>query len=100
MGKKKGKKIPLLQAYQKAMNNPLRVSKRQLEQLKDAMRNVMPIQGIGKDDKWPDDQYEPDLGPSRMPGTNSRSSRKDKKKGKGTYNPSPLDFKGNSKGYI
>ena len=110
------KKIPLLEAYQKAFNNPLRVSKRQLKQLQDAMSQITRIGdstfddrftqgGKGNSPHWSGPVKQAGEGTKdQMPGTspNATDPRKlgNSKKKKSTYISTPLDTKYGKKGYI
>ena len=104
------KKIPLLQAYQKAFNNPLRISKRQIQQLQEAMSSLTKLGDASTGENFTDTNpdYQGPMtkgaGPGtkdRMPGTSPNEKRT--KSGKSTnsqYIPTPLDNRGNRKGYI
>ena len=110
-------KLSLLEAYQKAINNPLRRYQRQAEQLRNAMRDLIPLDRAtqeGRFDIYPDSN--PNIqGPmggkygrigdgtrDRMPGTSPDDKPNKKgKKAPSSYISTPLDPKyGKRQGYI
>ena len=109
-------KLSLLEAYQKAINNPLRRYQRQVDQLRNAMRGLIPLEESTESQRYENVPNPNNQGPlegrygslgasgtrDRMPGTSpdAKRTRSKKSTGKG-YIPTPLDPQyGNRKGYI
>ena len=110
-------KLSLLEAYQKAFNNPLRRYQRQAQQLRNAMRNLIPLDQATEQQRFEGTRGNPNnqgpLGHSRsggtigsgtndrMPGTKPNEKRlKSGKTVNSQYIPTPLDPKFGNKGFI